>query len=123
MLFIDEIAEARIQEAVERGELSGLEGEGKPLRLDDDSLVPAELRMAYRILKNAGFVPPEVQTRKEIRQVEDLIAQLDPADHDGHSRARKRLALLMTSLERNRGGRRSPLWSEPEYQARVLDKL
>ena len=123
MNFIDRIAEARIEEAVERGELNDLAGEGKPLHLDDDSLVPAELRMAYRILKNAGFVPPEVQARKEIRQVEDLIAQLDPADKEGHSRARKRLALLMTSLERHRGGRRSPLWSEPEYQTRVLDKL
>ena len=123
MNFIDRIAEARIDEAVDRGELTGLAGEGKPLQLDDDSLVPAELRMGYRILKNAGFLPPEVQTRKEIRQLEDLIARLDPADEEGRSRARKRLALLMTSLERHRGGRHSPIWSEPGYQHRVMKKL
>lgn len=123
MNLIDQIAEARIDEAVERGELTGLAGEGEPLRLDDDSLVPAELRMAYRILKNAGFVPPEVQTRREIQQVEDLIARLDPADHEGRSRARKRLTLLMTALERHRGGRQSPLWTKPGYQNRVLKKL
>jgi hypothetical protein len=58
---IDQIAETRIREAIERGELSGLPGEGRPLQLDDDSAIPEELRAAYRILKNAGFLPPELQ--------------------------------------------------------------
>ncbi len=39
---LDQIAEARIREAIDRGELRDLPGEGKPLRLDDDSAIPEE---------------------------------------------------------------------------------
>ena len=54
------IAERRIQEAIERGEFDDLPGKGKPLHLgEDDRSVPEELRMAYRMLKNAGLLPPE----------------------------------------------------------------
>ena len=60
------LAERRIEEAVSRGELDDLPGAGQPLALDDAPLVPEELRLAYRILKNAGYVPPEVQTLNEI---------------------------------------------------------
>jgi len=49
MFLLDQLAEARILNALEKGELSNLPGEGKPLRLDDDSAVPEELRGAYRI--------------------------------------------------------------------------
>jgi hypothetical protein len=59
MLLFELIAEQKIREAIERGELDDLPGQGRPLDLTDDRLVPEELRMAYRLLKNAGFVPPE----------------------------------------------------------------
>jgi len=68
--MLDFLAERRIAEAVSRGELDDLPGAGRPLDLDDDTLVPEELRLAYRILKNAGFVPPEVETLNEIAQLE-----------------------------------------------------
>ena len=55
MLVLELLAEKKIAEAVERGELDDLPGAGRPLALDDDALVPEELRMANRILKNAGF--------------------------------------------------------------------
>ena len=70
MYLIDQIAEARIQEAMDQGELRGLPGEGQPLLLDDDSAIPEELRAAYRLLKNAGFLPPELQWRRELREAE-----------------------------------------------------
>ena len=60
MLAFEKIAEQRIAEALERGELSGLNGEDEPLRLDDDSMVPEDLRMANRVLVNAGFLPAGV---------------------------------------------------------------
>jgi len=59
MLIFELIAERRIAEAVARGELDNLPGAGRPLDLDDDPLVPEDLRLAFRILKNAGFVPSE----------------------------------------------------------------
>ena len=59
--MLEFIAEQRIAEAIANGELDGLPGAGKALELDDDALVPEELRVAHRILKNAGVAPPEVK--------------------------------------------------------------
>jgi len=54
------LAERRIEEAIARGKFDDLPGAGRPLELDDiDPLLPEELRLAYRILKNAGFAPAE----------------------------------------------------------------
>lgn len=80
MWLIDKLAEQHILAAIEKGELSGLAGEGKPLVLDDDSQVPAELRTAYRLLKNSGFLPPELESRREALALVDLLQQLDPDD-------------------------------------------
>lgn len=52
--FIASLAERRIAEAREAGAFDNLPGYGKPLTLEDDSHIPPELRMSYRILKNAG---------------------------------------------------------------------
>jgi len=71
------IAEKRIQEAMQKGQFDNLPGKGKPLVFEDDSMVPEDLRMAYKILKNAGFIPPELQTEKEIRQAVDLLENLE----------------------------------------------
>jgi hypothetical protein len=59
--MLDFLAERRVAEAVLRGELDDLPGAGRPLDLEDDALVPEELRAANRILKNAGIAPPEVK--------------------------------------------------------------
>ncbi|MDG4596491.1 MAG: DUF1992 domain-containing protein [Candidatus Contendobacter sp.] len=116
---LDQIAEARIHEALERGELRGLPGEGKPLRLDDDSAIPEEWRAAYRILKNAGFLPPELQLRKELRQAEQLLHQLPESER---SRAHARLELLQLRLAISR---RQPinLLLEDRYRQRLLERL
>jgi hypothetical protein len=95
MLFL---AERRIEEAIARGELDDLPGAGRPLELDDERLVPEELRLAYRILKNAGYVPPEVEDLREIGQLERLVQQ-GCADAQAHARAVKKLALLRTKVE------------------------
>ena len=117
MNLFDQIAEARIQEAIERGELRDLPGEGKPLRLDDDSAISEELRAAYRILKNAGFLPPELQLRKEVREAEQLLHQLPESE-----RSRTRLELLQLRLA---ASRRQPinLLLEDHYRQRLLERL
>lgn len=119
MNLLDQIAETRIQEAIERGELRDLPGAGKPLQLDDDSAIPEELRVAYRILKNAGFLPPELQLRKEVREAEQLLQQLPEGEH---SRARARLELLQLRLA---ASRRQPinLLLEDRYRQRLLERL
>jgi hypothetical protein len=83
MFLIDQITETRISEAIERGEFDNLSGAGKPLQLDDDSHVPQVLRAAYRLLKNGGFVPPEIELRREIARAEDLLADAPDAREHG----------------------------------------
>ena len=119
MNLIDQIAEARIQEAIDQGELRNLPGEGQPLHLEDDSAIPEELRAAYRILKNAGFLPPELQWRRELREAEHLLQQLPESDR---SRARARLELLQLRLA---ASRRQPmnLLLEDRYRQQLLERL
>jgi Domain of unknown function (DUF1992) len=67
------VSEDRIKKAYEDGEFSNLPGFGKPMKPDDLSAVPQELRMAYRMMKNAGFSPEEGVLRQEVLTIEDLI--------------------------------------------------
>lgn len=97
MWLIDQLAEQHILAAQEKGELSNLRGEGEPLLLEDDRAVSEELRMGYRLLKNAGFLPPELEMRREALEVKDLLRELDPDDHQTHELA-KRLSLLELKL-------------------------
>ncbi|EEG10185.1 DnaJ family domain-containing protein [Pseudogulbenkiania ferrooxidans] len=90
------IGEQRLAEAAEKGELSHLAGEGQPLPEDDISpLVPPEQRMAWRILKNAGYLPPELAARRE---AVELALTLDGAEGEVLARGLKRLALLNQRL-------------------------
>ena len=96
--MLDFLVEQRLEEAVSRGELANLPGEGRPLELDDEALVPKDLRAAYRILKNAGFVPPEVEALSEIAQLEKLVHS--GCEDAARCKKLRKLALLRTRLER-----------------------
>lgn len=114
------IAEERIREAMNRGEFDNLPGAGKPLSLEDDSLVPPELRVAYKVLKNAGCIPPELELRKEIITLKSLLAAIED---DGERRRKAReldAKLLRLNLTRKR-----PLHLEdfPEYRDRIAERL
>ena len=120
MLLIDRLAEENIAAALRRGEFEDLPGSGKPLSLDDDSAVPEALRVAYRILANAGCLPPEQQLRREIRELEDLLLQLDsPAEEQ---RLRRRLLLLQTRLALQ-GRESSPLVEDSAYRQKLLQRM
>lgn len=60
------IAERKIQEAIEEGKFDNLPGKGKPLEFDDDPFTPPHLRLANRILKNAGVLPDWMQVEQEM---------------------------------------------------------
>ncbi len=62
------LIEQRIREAEAAGQFHNLPGAGKPLRLDDDDHVPEELRVAHRLLKNAGYAPPWIELQQRIRE-------------------------------------------------------
>lgn len=114
------IAERKIQEAMERGEFDGLPGKGKPLDLEDEVMVPPELRLAYKVLKNAGYLPPELELHNEIVRLRDLI---DAVADETEKRAR--IKELNVKLLRFNILARRPVHLEavPEYRDRVIDKL
>jgi hypothetical protein len=72
----EKIVEERIRRAMEKGEFEDLDGTGEPLALENDSHLPEDLRLAYKILKNAECLPPEIELRKDIEKTEDLLSAL-----------------------------------------------
>jgi hypothetical protein len=66
--------EGAIQSAIERGEFDNLKGKGKPLDLNEYFDTPENIRLGYTLLKNAGYVPEEVQL---LNQIEEYKAQLN----------------------------------------------
>ncbi|SHO45575.1 DnaJ family domain-containing protein [Desulfopila aestuarii] len=113
------IAEQRIAQAIEKGELKTTGWENRPLPLDDDHMVPDDLKMAYKVLKNAGYLPPEIETRKEITRLEQLIAQTE----DEHQRLQqmRKLSVLMMKVDANR---RTPanIAHDDEYFRKVVER-
>ena len=97
MWLLDQWAERHILDAQRKGELDNLPGSGEPLSLDDDSHVPAELRAGYRLLKNAGCLPPELEHLKEAVMLTDLLKGVQESD-PRYAELSRRLALLELKL-------------------------
>ncbi|ELY3728387.1 DUF1992 domain-containing protein [Cronobacter sakazakii] len=98
MWLMDQWAERHILEAQQKGEFDNLPGTGEPLVLDDDSHLSPELSVGYRLLKNAGFLPPELEARKEALMLNDLLAEINEQHPDYHHVC-KRLTLLELKLK------------------------
>lgn len=72
--------EEQIQEAIREGKFSNLAGEGKPVRLDDDTLVDPDWRLAYHLLRENGFSLPWLDERREIEEeIEGVLSTLEQA--------------------------------------------
>lgn len=116
----ERIVEERIKAAREKGAFDHLEGAGKPLALFDDLHVPEDLRMAYKILKNADCLPPEIELKKEISRTEDLLAGMQ--DESERYRTLKKLNVLIMKLNVSRNG--DARFDIPQkYAAAVVDRL
>lgn len=119
MWLLDQWAERHIVDAQRQGDFDNLPGSGKPLMLDDDSHVPEELRAGYRLLKNAGCLPLELQQRKEAVVLADLlkgIKEEDPRYRD----LQRRLTLLEIQL---RQAGLSTDFLHGDYADRLLKKM
>jgi len=93
-----------LSESEKSGELRAAPSYGKPLNLGDGyDETPAELRMAFKMLKDSGFGPPEIE---RMREIEALRAALAGAADDAAARTarqalaekRQQLALRMEKL-------------------------
>jgi len=77
--YLHRLVEDRIQKAQDEGVFDNLPGKGKPLNLDDDSTIPEDLRLTFKVLKNAHCLPIEMELRKEIFNLRQLLnAAIDP---------------------------------------------
>ncbi|MFN3480521.1 MAG: DnaJ family domain-containing protein [Thermodesulfovibrionales bacterium] len=120
MDIFQKIAERKIQEAMKNGEFDNLPNHGKPLDLNDDIHVPQDLRMAYRVLKNAGCLPPELELRNEIISLRMMIDSLD----DDRERTKKIRELNFKILRLNELRKRPfNLEDFPEYESKIIDKF
>ncbi|MBM3342833.1 MAG: DUF1992 domain-containing protein [Betaproteobacteria bacterium] len=102
MSGFDALVEKHIREAQADGVFDHLPGAGKPLQLDDDAMVPEELRAAYRILKNSGYVPPEVEALRDLREVELMLERARNENERGALIGKFNLLLQRTGAMRGR---------------------
>lgn len=119
--MFDALAERKILEAQARGEFDALPGTGQPLELNEDPLVPEEVRVAWRILRNAGFVPPEIETQREIHSLSSQVRET--TDDAARDRALRKLQALSLALAESRGASFRGLQAEPRYYARIVGRL
>jgi hypothetical protein len=116
----DKIAEKKIREAMDNGEFDNLPGEGKPLSLEDDRHLPQDIRLAHKILKNADCLPPELELRKEIFTIEELLEGV--RDTKEKYRQIKRLNYLILKL--NMSGHKSMgLEKNQVYYEKLVEKM
>jgi DnaJ homolog subfamily C member 28 len=79
-----DLVEQLLEEARDRGDFDNLEGKGKPLALDQNPYA-GDRALAYSLLKNNDFAPPEIERSKEIdsdiKRAEDLLETLRRHQH------------------------------------------
>ena len=109
MRTIDEQIAWQLREATLSGELSQARGYGKPFPEDDGwNETPAALRMPFKILRNAGVPPPEVELFRERAALAAALAEC--TDSAERERLQRRLSdigqTIAIRLEtmRNTGG-------------------
>ena len=92
----EKIIEERIIKAQKRGDFDNLDGAGKPIHIEEDRHIPEDLRLAYKILKIADCLPPEIEIKKEIQRTEDLLSGIK--DEAEKYRVLKKLNFLIMKL-------------------------
>jgi hypothetical protein len=120
MEFFAKLAENRILEAMKTGAFDDLSGKGQPLNLEEDSHIAPELRMAYKILKNADCLPVELELRKEVVQLQDLVAAMP--DEAEKLKQMRRLNFLVMKLNMMRPVS-AQLLENDLYTPKVLERL
>src|SRR2546421_10127266 len=121
MDILAKIAEQKIREAMERGEFDNLAYHGKPLKLDDLTGVPAHLRMGYKILKNAGILPEEMQLKKAIVSLQDLLDTCYDATERSTIEKQMNEKILRYNMMLEKRSQHRP--TDQRYRAKILRKL
>lgn len=116
----EKIIEERIRRAQQKGKFESLEGAGKPLIFENDGHVADELRLSYKILKNADCLPPEIELKKEIECTEDLLRGME--DTAEKYRTLKKLNFLIMKLN-SIGNMPIDLEMPQKYSGKLVERL
>ena len=89
-----------LAQSEQTGELRSARSYGKPLDLGDGyDETPAELRMGFKMLKDAGVVPAEVELMRDIEALRLQLAQVEATLDAAQSQAlRQRLSEMQQQL-------------------------
>lgn len=120
MSIFEKIAERKIEQAMAKGEFDNLSLKGKPLPPDDMDMVPEDLRMSYKILKNAGIIPEEIELQKNIITLTDMLNVC--ADEEERIKLRIKInekQLRYNMIMESRGLKKL----DPFYSDKIMDKL
>ncbi len=118
------VAEEKIREAERNGAFENLSGAGRPLRLEDDSHIAPELRMAYTILKNSGHLEPDAGSRVPgVPATRLRLAEEEGHAHNRLTRFNVRMGRLRRTQGRNSAGLLQAGFEQTPYLDRLLEKL
>ncbi len=123
MDFSTLMSEQRIRKAYEEGEFNELPGFGKPMDLNDDAGIPEELKMAHRMMKNAGYSTEEAGLKQEMMRIEDLIrtCEDDVEAKSLHRELNEKVLKYNAMLSKKRVKTNSSVFKD--YQRSIEDKL
>jgi hypothetical protein len=90
------------------------------LNLVSDQHIPQDLRLAYKILKNADCLPPEIELKKQIQRTEELLT--DMQDTRERYRTIKKLNYLILKLNSTRN--QDARFDMPQqYETAIADRI
>ena len=115
------IVEERIKKAQKQGAFDNLPGSGKPIPFETPN-VPDELRLAHKILKNAGYLPPQIEVKKQITQTRELLDSIE-APGPEKTKVQKRLNFLLAKLDILKGESCTAALARDQYRNQMIRKL
>lgn len=95
------LVEELLRRAIENGDFDHLPNAGKKLDLSNYFAMPAEKRLGYTLLKDAHFVPPEVEILRAIGQIKQILSQAAPTEAQTQRKRLRELELRLALLREN----------------------
>ena len=116
----EKIVEERIKQAQKNGEFDNLPGSGKPLLFENDGWVSGELSLAYKILKNADCLPPELELKKEITKTEEILSGMEETSEKYCLLKKMNFLIMKLNSMRN-----TPIMFEvpQQYEAKLIRRI
>ena len=116
----EKIVEERIKQAQKNGEFDNLTGSGKPLLFENDGCVSGELSLAYKILKNADCLPPELELKKEITKTKELLSGMEETPEKYCLLKKMNFLIMKLNSMRN-----TPIMFEvpQQYEAKLIRRI